>query len=59
MTLPSSSVTVTLDRDQWQALLDAVPATAMGYTPAGLLVFAAYQAISDALNPSKPQQAAS
>jgi hypothetical protein len=53
----ANCITVTLDRDEAQALLDAVPVTAMGYTPAGLRVLAAYQAIERALNPDKPEQA--
>jgi len=45
----SNEITVTLSPELWKALLDVVPPSSMTYTPEGETIFAAYQAVSQAL----------
>lgn len=47
---------VTATREQWKALVAAVPDGALTYTAGGELAFAAYQAIADALEPDTPER---
>lgn len=46
-------VTITMEREAAKALLAVVPEDAMTYTPAGLRVFNAVQAIEHAVDPEK------
>jgi hypothetical protein len=47
--LEPDDVTITMPREQWKALLSGVDMADMKYTPQGVLLLAAYQALTDAL----------